>query len=78
VIQPTEEVPGEYGHPRWKLNVFVGLLLCVLGVLMMVSVYLLVYGVAVLALGIAWAVTACIVGLMQERGDARHKHVTPR
>ena len=71
MIQPHEEVPGEYGHPRWKLNMFIGLALCVVGIALIGSVVGIVYGAIVLAIGAAWAVGACIVGTMQERADAK-------
>ena len=75
MIEPREEVPGEFGHPVWKINAFAGLLLCVVGIVMMVSVYLFVFGMIVTGIGIAWAVLACIVGMMQERSETNREHL---
>jgi hypothetical protein len=73
MIQPREEVPGEFGHPMWKRNAFGGLIACVVGIAMMITVAFFVYGAAVFALGAAWTVVACMIGSMQEHRDM-HRH----
>jgi hypothetical protein len=69
MIQPREEVPGEFGHPVWKRNAFAGLITCIIGIMLMISVALFIYGAIIFALGAAWTVIACLVGSMQEHGD---------
>jgi uncharacterized membrane protein len=76
MIQPHEEVPGERGHPAWKLNVFAAIIVCVIGIAMLVSVSLMVYGAVVLAVGVVWGVIACIVGMMQERATPSGEHLS--
>ena len=75
MIQPTEEIPGQYGHPAWKRNVFAALMFCAIGVALMVSVVFIVYGAVLFAAGLAWAVIAWMVGMMQERSSPEREHL---
>lgn len=75
MIEPTEETPGAFGHPAWKLNVFAAFIVCVIGIAMVVSVSLMIYGAIILAAGFIWAVIASIIGMMQERRSPSGEHL---
>lgn len=79
MIQPTEEVPGAFGHPNWKVNLFAAAVVSAIGIAMIISIYLIVYGIIVLSVGVVWAVASAIVGIMQERADSHRDmhHHTP-
>jgi uncharacterized membrane protein len=79
MIEPREDFPPQFGHSMWKRHALFGLALCVAGVVLCVSVALFIWGVAVLALGLVWTVSACMVGTMQEHAEVRrHSPDQPR
>ena len=71
MIHPTEATRSALGHPRWKQNVFVGLVLCAVGIVLLMTVALVIYGAIVIGIGIVWTVAAAMIGSSQERRDGR-------
>lgn len=79
MIEPVEEIPGQNGHPNWKVNMFIGLGLVAIGIAMVCSVVAAVYGVIVIAIGGTWAIGASLIGAAQDRADEKrgihHDHL---